>query len=826
MKRNLKRIWILLILFVLAVAGYFTWSWMEQREEGAVYTSIEDANLPVAYVNIFGLRMNELDGYVEDNQKAAGRGDLTVLPADRRLSMTIDKLDSQITGIQYEIRSLDGERLVERTTVENWEQSGEEILVELPVQNLLSEGAEYRLTLAIATETHPAVYFYTRVMWQEESRVQEMIDLAVAFSEKTFNYDSARELTTYLETDPNMDNSSLGHVTLKSDFNQLTWKGLSIERVGEPEIHLRELQGILGTVDLKYVVRETGENGSAAYYDVIESFTMKLGNQRIYMMNYDRRMDQVFTGNGSDYSGDRIMLGVSDAEDLQSMQDLSGQYRAFVANRALWIYDEEKKDSTKVFAFRKSESDTRVNYDTYGIKILNVGEAGEIDFAVYGYMSRGNHEGTTGIALYRYESAANSLTERLYLPASTDYGNLRQDIGKLCYLSGGQTLYVLMNHAVYSIDLTGKEYMVVADGLTEENFAVSTDASRIAWQDGDNIYDSRKLHVMNLQTGQKNEIAFADKTVIRLIGFVGTDLVYGLAHPNEQLTTDGRVTGLPLYAVEIVGSNMEMETRYEKTGVSLVDVRIQDSRVHLTRMHQIGNGYQPMEEDTLVCNEEVSKDPLDGIATFNDSAKGRLYCVKLDAGRMARSTKIHVPKQVAAEENDVIVLQNNGAVSQRIYSAYSEGRLKGSYAEFSSAVQAAYEGMGLVTDENDRVVWVRANRSDAKMIRDVQSMTGSVSRYLLEMADGKTTSSDGTELIDARGLSLNQILYFVYAGMPVVAYLGDGSYGLIYGYDAYNISCLWYPGTEFAYTDKMGLNDAAAFFEGNGNNDFICFLAK
>lgn len=78
-------------------------------------------------------------------------------------------------------------------------------------------------------------------MWQQESRVQEMVDLAVSFSEKTFDYDSARELTTYLETDPNADNSSLGHVTLKSDFSQLTWKGLSMERVSEPEIHLREL---------------------------------------------------------------------------------------------------------------------------------------------------------------------------------------------------------------------------------------------------------------------------------------------------------------------------------------------------------------------------------------------------------------------------------------------------------------------------------------------------------------------------------------------------------------------------------------------------------
>lgn len=269
MKKNLKKILILLILFVLAVAGYFTWSWMQLREDGAVYTSIEDANLPVAYVNILGRRMNELDGFVEDSQKAAGRGDLTLLPADRKLSVTIDKLDSQITGMQYEIRSLDGERLVERTTLDHWEQSGEEVSAELPIQNLLTEESEYRLTIAIATEKHPAIYFYTRVMWQQESRVQEMVDLAVSFSEKTFDYDSARELTTYLETDPNADNSSLGHVTLKSDFSQLTWKGLSMERVSEPEIHLRELQGIIGTIDLKYVVSEMKDGKAAAYYDVI-----------------------------------------------------------------------------------------------------------------------------------------------------------------------------------------------------------------------------------------------------------------------------------------------------------------------------------------------------------------------------------------------------------------------------------------------------------------------------------------------------------------------------------------------------------------------------
>ena len=97
------------------------------------------------------------------------------------------------------------------------------------------------------------------------------------------------------------------------------------------------------TIDLKYVVSEMKDGKAAAYYDVIESFTMKLGAQRIYMMNYDRRADQIFTGESSAYSGDRIQLGVSDAEDLQSMQDEAGKYRAFVANRRSGFMIQEKK---------------------------------------------------------------------------------------------------------------------------------------------------------------------------------------------------------------------------------------------------------------------------------------------------------------------------------------------------------------------------------------------------------------------------------------------------------------------------------------------------
>ena len=43
-------------------------------------------------------------------------------------------------GIQYEIRSLDGERLVERTVLEEWTQEGTQVKAVLPIQNLLSAG--------------------------------------------------------------------------------------------------------------------------------------------------------------------------------------------------------------------------------------------------------------------------------------------------------------------------------------------------------------------------------------------------------------------------------------------------------------------------------------------------------------------------------------------------------------------------------------------------------------------------------------------------------------------------------------------------------------
>lgn len=71
-------------------------------------------------------------------------------------------------------------------------------------------------------------------------------------------------------------------------------------------------------------------------------------------------------------------------------------------------------------------------------------------------------------------------------------------------------------------------------GLTKGSFAVSGDGSRIAWQDGASLYESEKVHVMDFNTAQKQEITGFEGDYVRVLGFVGNDLIYGFSNSGDK----------------------------------------------------------------------------------------------------------------------------------------------------------------------------------------------------------------------------------------------------------------------------------------------------
>lgn len=817
MRHLTRRLIILSAIFLMAVGVYFIWN-QKRAEPDVLYTAIEDANLPVVYTEMYGEEVNGLHGYLKEDSQAAAREALTVLPADRRLNITIRGGQAAVTGLEYQIRSLDRERLLEKTAVTQWDSAGDgSVAAQLPIENLLAKDEEYLLTLRVDMEQRPSVYYTTRILWTDSAYAQQMIALAREFSGKTFDYGQATSLTTYLESDPAADNSSLGEVTLKSSFSQLVWNNLDVTPVGEVSVTLKDLQGIMGNVQLDYLASRQPEDGPQELYEISENFTMRWTAQRIYMMDYDRRMNQIFQGDESLFSGKRIILGISDGEGLSAMADASENYQAFVTGRELWCLDRQENRAVRIFAFRDDENSSgQNNYDSHGIKILSVSENGDVNFLVYGYMNRGNHEGTSGIAMYRYSAPADSIVEKFYIPADEPFELLQNDLNTLSYLNSEDVACLYIGGSVYSLDLAGGEYTVIASGLTDGRLAVSDDQSRLAWQEPDSSF----IQLLDLKTGRNDEIRGENGSQLEVLGFVGSDFVYGLAQPGAEIMENGRATGTAMYALEVISDAMEVETRYEKPGLFISGVEISDSRIHMKRFSKNGDSYAAVDEDTLVCNENLSDETAVEIGWYAAQDRKRVYFVQLDRELAAgASIRLASPGKIMAEEDDVIDLKPEGTAAGPGFYAYGRGRLLGESSSFTDALVLAYAAYGTVTDEDGRVIWNRVNRSNARTIRDMDAKAPALAAGLQDFSGTKRTE-DGGLLLDCRGLTVAQLLYFIDHGNPVAAYTGGGGYLFISGFDQYNIS-LFNPST--GETSKMGLNDSEAYFQALGS-DFVCYI--
>ena len=194
MKRVLQRLGILFVIFIAAGAGYFYWMINRTSRGDTLYISMEESSLPVVYMDMLGREMNCLHGYVQEMADAGLRGSLTVLPEDRSLNIRIARCQGNVTGIYYEIRTLDQSRLIERTSVEGWTSTEDGVRAVLPIQNLLSRDQEYQMTLTVDTDSEGAVRYYTRLIWTEAEGARQMVDLAADFSAKTFHYEDRKSI--------------------------------------------------------------------------------------------------------------------------------------------------------------------------------------------------------------------------------------------------------------------------------------------------------------------------------------------------------------------------------------------------------------------------------------------------------------------------------------------------------------------------------------------------------------------------------------------------------------------------------------------------------
>lgn len=131
----------------------------------------------------------------------------------------------------------------------------------------------------------------------------------------------------------------------------------------------------------------TGDNGELEYYNVEEYYRVRYTNDRMYLLNFERTMDEIFRAENDDFYENYLQLGIC-SSDVEYKSNETGSILCFVKEGELWCYNATEKSFPRCSASVVMRIDSRENHKEHDIRIIKVDETGSADFVVYGYMNR------------------------------------------------------------------------------------------------------------------------------------------------------------------------------------------------------------------------------------------------------------------------------------------------------------------------------------------------------------------------------------------------------------------------------------------------------
>ncbi len=839
MKKTIIKVSVFILVFV---ASLTVGSNIMNKGHNNMTMEMGEASLPVVTMSRNGTDYNRMFGYTQTVATALQRDTITVLGENRDAGFCVKTYGRDVTAISMEVRSLDGSRLIEDTPITEYRTGKDTIYGDIALKDLIEKNTEYSLAFVLELDGEQQIRYYTRVVWSDSLHLAEKIDFVMDFHERLYDKEAAREITKYLETNAALeDNKSFHKVNIHSSFQQITWGELPVKEVTKPVVSLKEINGQTAYLVLDYLVSTT-ENRVTTEYRVKEYYRVRYTADRMYLLDYERVMTQLPDVEHM-YANDKLLLGIADRE-VDMMESGDGNIIVFEQANSLFSYNATTNKLAVIFTFADEEhSDERSMNDRHAIKILDVDEGGNVWFVVYGYMNRGRHEGEVGIQLSFYDSVRNTIEEKVYVPYEKSFYVLQAELEQLLCLNRNQKLYIFLENTVYGIDLTAKTYQQMVNVTQEDSIQVSENHKILVWQVGDDIFNCEQLKVSNLNKDTQSAISVQEDESIRPLGFMGEDLIYGVAKGADVVKESSGRVFFPMYKVCICNSNGELLKEYRQDDIYIVDCIVEDNQITLSRLKRQENGaYEDAADDHIMDNTEEAEG-ANKIVTADIDVYERYVQLQTKKTIDSKTIKILTPKEVVFEGGRRLQLKAKSEVPR--YYVYDAKGVSGIYTAPAKAVKQAYETAGVVVNDSGSCVWLKGNRVTRNQIMAIKESSVTAektslavcldtilsfegiarnSEYLL--AQGRSAMDilqdhlENTTILDLTGCNLDSVLYYVNQDIPVLAMLKNGEAVLVTGFNEFNV-VIMEPSTGKLY--KKGMKDATEWFEENGNQ-FVTYV--
>ena len=775
-------------------------------------SDLSDSTLPVMCVDIGGNRVNRMFGYREEMASAHLRDSVIPMTTDRTLTVSYRAFDLGVSSVAYEVTAPDTGTVIENAKIGNFKQDGEYRTATFTLSEPILMNREYPIKFTLQTSSG-SVYYYSRLLQRADLLTEKYVQFVYDFYETCTNKNGAGELNTYLETDDTVNYNSFTEVNLKSTFDQVTWGSLGPQVYRKAVPTICEINKETCSITTDYLISATDRDGDTEFYHVEEFYRMRYYNDRIMLLDFNRKAIQVYDGSTGSISANGVFLGV-ETRGIQYKTNADSSIVAFVNDDTLWEYNENAQKLVKVFSFHDTSvnADERYDHDEYGIKVIRVQESGDIDFIVYGYMNRGKHEGRCGISICHYHGEGTAVEEQVFIPYRMSYQTLQNNLGRLCYVNSSGTAYFYLNRTVYKIEPETGEFTEIISDINPDCFVSSGTNSQIAWMQEMETNTSTHITVMDLDNGKSREISAGKGQYLKALGFINDDLIYGLANIEDIAVQPAGDEIFAMKELKIESFDGTLVKDYNPDNCWVSGITITEGLVELSRVTKTEAGYTVASTDNIMNTRQVSSSTI-GIDIAVTGRQGQiLTLVMSDQKRNINPVVTNFVLRPSVNEAD-LELGIDPEDPYQLFYVYAYGKLQEIVTDPGKAIRDADELVGVVVNREGQYVYERGNKDVENELynEDVPQgiFSGTIVADELQKAVG-----DEAVIMNLSGCTLSQVLYEVSMGRAVVTRLADGATTVIVGYDRYNTLLYNFADGSHYY---MGINDSTAAFEAGGN---------
>lgn len=815
MKNFFKRFLVLLVVFILGVAGT---AFLMNNETTDDRSDMNDAVLPEVMVQFGDVLTNRMYGYRQPMEADFVRDSVTPLDTTKKLTLVVNPYDTKVRNLSYEIRTSDGSKVMENRTIKSLDTGSDGYLrTEIEISSGLLMNQEYSLQITLSTN-HGDAYYYTRVVSRSATYTEQYAKFADDFVQMSLDKTQADNLAAYLETSDSASSRNFAGLNINSPLADISWGNLNpqLSKAGIPVI--KDINETTASISIEYEISAQNENGNTEYYLVTDFYRMRYDETRIRLLDFKRSASEVFDPSLSVISNSGLLLGVR-SKDVDYLTNEDGSVTAFTQNGDIWSYVPDTGKFVEIFTFRKdTESDFRDARVEHDIKLLSVENNGDVDFMVYGYMNRGAHEGYSGVGIYHYNNDQCAIEEQVFIPCTESFEFLQEDLGTLSYVNQSGQLFIMIAGNLYQINIDENTYEVLADHIDSDDFGVSVTNAHAAWKSESGDY-AGQIEFIDFDTMERRRIVPEASQKLDLLGFMNEDLIYGIVLDGDTLpnATGYMIDGITTFRIE--GFDGTVKKEYHQDGLYVAGVTVGTTLMEFTLVQKSGDIYKGVKKDNIMNNSTAATDKT-SVEQTSSSRQGVIVRLTSEDSPSSEEPLILYAKVRNAGEK-VVDIQVDKSSVEEVYYVYAGGGLDIVWTDPAKAVQRADKQTGVVLNRAQQYVWERGNMKTQITLNttDIPEIIRTASLDVQNLQNGL---GDSAKVIDLTGCSLENVLYEVSAQRAVIARTGSDSSVVIVGYDQYN-TYLLDPST--GEVKPYGMNDSTALFK-NAGNMFITYLEQ